>query len=108
MPVRGSNLAAALEKAKELLSQGGTYSKLCSLQFEHTSQIISEDRPVRDIADFSREFRTNLNSITGMLALLDEDISEVEHIEIKERMFKSIHGLIEGVEQLEKNQTPIT
>lgn len=93
---------------KELLSQGGTYSKLCRLQFEHTSQITSEDRQVRDITDFSREFRTNLNSMTGMLALLDEDISEAEHTEIKERMFKSIQGLIGGLEQLEKNQTPIT
>lgn len=116
--VQKADQIAVMEKGRvvelgtheELLARGGTYSKLCSLQFDDKSQQALQDADrTRQMSQLSYELRTCLNSMTGLLAVLDDEFSEnqPEHQETTEKIFESMERLLRTMEHLEKRKSSV-
>jgi subfamily B ATP-binding cassette protein MsbA len=119
--VQKADQIAVMEKGRvielgtheELLKKGGTYSKLCSLQFADTSEPAQQESQKAhqiEMAQLSYELRTNLNSMMGLLAILDDDAAEsqAENREITEYLQSSLQDLMTRLERLEKSQLSFT
>ena len=91
---------------KALLAADGTYSKLCSLQFDHVKEN-KESEETLEIAKISYECRANLNTMTGLLAILNDNVEtkDSENVEIIDDIFGSLQNVLTGLEKIEKQQT---
>ncbi|MGD1943960.1 MAG: ABC transporter ATP-binding protein [Leptolyngbyaceae cyanobacterium] len=92
---------------KTLLAAGGSYSKLCSLQFDHVNENQGGEETL-EIAKISYECRANLNTMTGLLALLNDntETKDSENIEIIDNIFGSLQNVLTGLEKIEKHKAP--
>ncbi len=110
--VQKADQIAVMEKGRvielgthtELLQRGGTYSKLCSLQFETDSHKKTRNRTQKQIInELSYSFRSHINTMMGFLSILNEglveDLEEQEEITLK--IQESIQSLLTDVENLE-------
>jgi len=81
-----------------LLQRKGLYSKLCRLQFEEKPQNTDQ------MKEISYEFRSNLNTMTGLLSILEYEDDEAEKNAITDQMLKSLQTMLKGLERLENRK----
>jgi ABC-type multidrug transport system fused ATPase/permease subunit len=104
--VRKADQIAVMEQGRvvelgtheNLLQKGGTYSKLCKLQFHDT---IESNRPKQQLVQMSYEFRSNLNQSTGLLSLLALEEDEEEREKIVKQMSLSLEDMLKKLEKIE-------
>jgi subfamily B ATP-binding cassette protein MsbA len=87
---------------EELLKQGGLYSELCHLQFNDKTQ--KPPKNSAQIKGISYEFRSNINTMTGLLTILDYEDDEAEKDAITDQMLKSLQTMLRGLERLESTE----
>ena len=105
--VRKADQIAVMEQGRvvelgtheDLLQQEGTYSKLCRLQFEDKTQ--QSEKPAGQMKEISYEFRSNLNTMTGLLSILEYEDDEAEKNAITDQMLKSLQTMLKSLERLE-------
>jgi ABC-type multidrug transport system fused ATPase/permease subunit len=89
---------------ESLLKHGGTYSKLCRLQFDTGQTENGEEADnQRLLTELSYNCRAHLNSMMGLLSILNEGLveTEEERAELTEKIFTSTQNLIIDLEKVE-------
>jgi ABC-type multidrug transport system fused ATPase/permease subunit len=89
---------------ESLLKQGGTYSKLCHLQFDTgQTENSGEADNQRLLTELYYNCRAHLNSMMGLLSILNEGLveTEEERAELTEKIFTSTQNLIIDLEKVE-------
>ena len=101
---------------KQLLKQGGYYTRLCAMQFADgampteinatDSQLTSPPTARRQVAQRSYEIRNRLNTLIGSLRLmLDDMITDAsERDELIEEAYDSTLSVLKSLEALEQEQ----
>lgn len=110
--VKNADKIAVLDKGQvvetgtheELLSKGGYYAKLYSMQFSLDTQDLVKKARTETLMNTSYEIRTRLNPMIGFLRLIVDDIvdSPQELRELTQESYESAIRLLNTLEYMEK------
>jgi subfamily B ATP-binding cassette protein MsbA len=110
--VKNADQIAVLEKGQvvetgtheELLSKGGYYAKLYSMQFSLDTQDLVKKARNETLMNTSYEIRTRLNPMIGFLRLIVDDVvdSPQELRELTQESYESAIRLLNTLEYMEK------